>query len=63
MADITNSDFLFVKNRRPGNYEWVYGPDWIPRLMTQKKPDNSFVVAYSFDADPKDCQIHTLYAN
>jgi Kef-type K+ transport system membrane component KefB len=63
IADITNSDLLMVTNQRSGNYGWAYGTNLIPRLMAQKKPDNSFVVAYPFDADPKDYQIDLMYAN
>jgi Kef-type K+ transport system membrane component KefB len=61
--ELKSDDLLILTNDRSSDYGWFYGTNMIPRTLNQKKPDNSFIVAYPFLNDIETQLTEMIYKN
>lgn len=61
VKDMEDSDLLIATNERSTNYGWTYGTNLVPRMMSEQKPEASFVIAYPDSAEFEPYITNVLY--
>jgi hypothetical protein len=62
-GSMKSDDLLVVINKRGGSSGWAYGTNLIPRILSSKKPEASFVIAYAGSSEPDSYLTNIIYTN
>jgi Kef-type K+ transport system membrane component KefB len=57
------TDLLVVINKRGGSSGWAYGTNLIPRILASKKPEASFIIAYSGSTETESYLTDLIFTN
>jgi hypothetical protein len=60
---VKSTDLLVVINKRGGSTGWAYGTNLIPRILASKKPEASFIIAYSGSTEMESYLTDLIFTN
>lgn len=63
LEETSSTDLPIVMSMRSFDSGWAQGVNLLPRMLAQRLPDASFVVAYTENPEPGDFKLDLLYTN